>query len=465
MLRNILNTLMIGAIGVALIITGCKKNKDVAPESAGASAFSPQQGGAGTEVLINGENFPYDASKISVTINGIKIPIVRSNEEQILIAIPKDKAIGSGPISIALGDSTIITKNNFTYLRTRTVTTLAGTGERGYQDGPGNQAKFMFTTDWGEERRGGIDVDSALNVYVADPGNQCIRKISPDGKVSTVAGNPTASPDWGINWRLDNGGAGSYNAVVRPTDVKLDSKGNMYVTDDWQGCMVMFEPDGKAHYLGWGGGVNSIAVDEANNTLYLNDCNAGIIYKSAMTNYGPSPADKQQIITGVKWSAGMVVDKKNGDFYLVWHDANKILKYKKDDWSNPTVVAGSGTAGYVDGSALSAQFYYPWGIALDASGNLYVGGNGSAGASADAKDQSVRFIEKATGNVTTFAGAGSAGATDGSFGIATFAGVNSFDGTKMPALFKAPTGVAVDKNGTVYVLDRGNNMVRKIVTE
>lgn len=450
-----------------ILIASCSDDDKPQPVT-GFSEFTPQEGGYGTQVLISGENFPVNTSAISVTINGIDIPIIRSNEEQILVEIPKNKEIGTFPIVVTVNGESFTSSANFTYMRTRTVSTLAGTGERGYQDGPGSEAKFSFTTEWNETRRGGIDVDDDLNVYVSDAANQCIRKIAPDGTVTTVAGQgPNVEiTDWGINWRHENGGTGSYNAQIRPTDVKVDSKGNMYVPDDYIGGMVMFEPDGKAHYLGWGGGINCIAVDEANNTLYLNDHNAGIIYTSSMDNYGPSPAAVTPIISGVQWSAGMVVDKRNGDFYLVYHDANKILRYKRGDWNNPTVVAGSGTEGFLDGSALSARFFYPWGIAMDPDGNLYVAGNGDSQASSSAQDQSIRFIDYNSGFVTTFAGNGSAGYTDGEFAIQSYAGTNSAT-TMLPSSvrFSAPTGVAVDKNGTVYVLDRGNNVVRKIVTE
>lgn len=451
-----------------ILFTGCENEDD--KNSSGQTSvteFLPTQGGYDTKVLIEGENFPIDKSRISVSINGVNIPVVRSNEEQILIEIPKNKEIGSAPIVLTIDGKTFTTATDFQYLRTRTVTTLAGTGERGYQDGPGNQAKFVFTTDWGEARRGGIDVDDNLNVYVSDAGNQCIRKITPDGTVSTVAGpGPIGITDWGINWRFENNGSGSYNAQTRPTDVKVDSKGNMYVTDDYIGGMIMFEPDGKAHYLGWGGGVNCIAIDEENNTLYLNDHNNGIIYKKAMNDYGPFPGAMEAIITGVKWSAGMVVDKRNGDLYLVHHDENKILKYARNDWSNPVVVAGSGQEGNSDGPAQSARFYYPWGIDIDASGNLYIAGNGNATADPSAKDQSIRFVDSSTGTVTTFAGSGSSGYLNGLLYVPSFAGINNSESSLSSTVkFSAPTGVAVDKNGTVYVLDRGNNVVRKIETE
>ena len=84
---------------------------------------------------------------------------------------------------------------------------------------------------------GGIFQMNPGNVYLTDIGNLRVRKIASDGTVTEMAGTGTADDvDWGINWRYDNGGTGSYNAVVRPTDLKVDNKGNMYICDDWTGA-------------------------------------------------------------------------------------------------------------------------------------------------------------------------------------------------------------------------------------
>ena len=157
---------------------------------------------------------------------------------------------GSYPIVISFNGRTLTT-GDFEYKELvfeRTVTTLPGSSEFNIMDG--------------QPRRGGIATDNNGNVYLTDIGNLRVRKIAPDGTVTEMAGTGTAADvDWGLNWRLDNGGAGSYNAVVRPTDLKIDSKGNMYICDDWTSATVRFEPDGKAHYLGWQIAV-SLAIDE-----------------------------------------------------------------------------------------------------------------------------------------------------------------------------------------------------------
>jgi serine/threonine-protein kinase len=103
-----------------------------------------------------------------------------------------------------------------------------------------------------------------------------------------------------------------------------------------------------------------------------------------------------------------------------------------------TTYAGSGTAGATEGALTTAQFAAPAGVAVDAAGDLFV---------ADTNNNKIRLISAASAVVSTFAGSGTAGATDA---------------TGAAASFNHPTGVAVDAAGNVYVADSGNNKIRKI---
>lgn len=84
------------------------------------------------------------------------------------------------------------------------------------------------------------------------------------------------------------------NAVVRPTDLKVDNKGNMYICDDWTGATVCFEPDGKALYLGYQAAI-SLAIDEASNRLYSMKSNGDILLKD-LNDYGGDPASVGNLI-------------------------------------------------------------------------------------------------------------------------------------------------------------------------
>ena len=181
--------------------------------------------------------------------------------------------------------------------------------------------------DW-EYRRGGIAADDNGNVYLTDIGNLRVRKIASDGTVTEMAGTGTADDvDWGINWRYDNGGTGSYNAVVRPTDLKVDNKGNMYICDDWTGATVCFEPDGKALYLGYQAAI-SLAIDEASNRLYSMKSNGDILLKD-LNDYGGDPASVGNLIiagAGAGNCGGMDIDKRTGDLYITNIGTNQIIK-------------------------------------------------------------------------------------------------------------------------------------------
>ena len=131
---------------------------------------------------------------------------------------------------------------------------------------------------------------------------------------------------------------------------------------------------------------------------------------------------------------GVAVDI-NGNVYIADMTNHRIRKITVA--GVVTTLAGSGAAGSTNGTGVSAKFSSPRGVAVDASGNVYV---------ADASNHQIRKITVA-GVVTTLAGSGAAGSTNG---------------TGVSAKFSSPRGVAVDASGNVYVADRSNNAIRKI---
>ncbi len=538
-MKTISYYISIAVILATAVFAGCADDdeKSLSPYFGELSIydFAPNTGKGGTQLLINGEQFPLDVNSISVSINEVLLSILRSNEEQLLVEIPDDEAIGTAPIIIKANGRSVQSDINFVFQKA-TVTGYSpaygkvGTKVRIYVENlpkeiknlsatyngqvaectveegyflvtipetdfgsypivisfngrtlatgnfeyknllfertistlPGSSEFNIMCADW-EYRRGGIAVDDNGNVYLTDIGNLRVRKIAVDGTVTEVAGTGTeADVDWGLNWRFDNGGTGSYNAVVRPTDLKIDSKGNMYICDDWASATVCFEPDGKALYMGWQVAV-SLAIDEANNRLYSMTSNGNILLKE-LDDYGSSPNNHGTIIiSGDGNPGGMDIDKRTGDLYITNIGTNQVIKYVKEQWDSPIVIAGSGKSGHTDGPVNEATFASPWGIAVTADGNILVAGNGTADASTANADQSIRYIDLQTGMVTTFAGSADSGNTDGSFEVLSYGGVNSTIET-LPAAFGAASSVCVDKNGTVYVLDRRNNCVKKMTT-
>ena len=255
------------------------------------------------------------------------------------------------------------------------VSTLAGTGASGATNGQASAATFNDPC--------GLFVDATGNVYVADTGNHLIRKIDASGNVTTLA---PATP---------------FNS---PNGLTLDASGNVYIADSGSSRILKMDTNGNVTVLA---GASS----------------------SGSTN-------GQGTAASFNFPTGLAVDASGNVFVA---DMSNNLIRKIDPSGNVTTFAGSGTQGSANGLGTAASFKSPRGLALDASGNLYV---------ADSGNNLIRKID-ASGNVTTLAGSGVQGA------------VNA-QGTT--ASFTAPSGVSLDKSGNVYVADRGNNLIRKIDT-
>jgi sugar lactone lactonase YvrE len=267
------------------------------------------------------------------------------------------------------------------------MTTLAGSaGVTGSTDGNGSNALFYYPS--------GIAVDSVGNVYVADEYNHTIRKIDTNANVTTLAGTP------GVSGSTD--GIGSSALFYYPTEVAVDSAGNVYVADYFNSTIRKIDTSTNVTTLAGSPGVTG-------------------------TNDGPGSAAL------FNYPYGIAVDT-NGNLYVT-DQLNQTIR-KIDTATNVTTLAGSpGVAGITDGNGSAALFSSPNGLAVDSAGNLYVAG-----------DNTIRFVDTA-GNVTTLAG---------SPGVA-----GSSDGAGNGALFNQAYGMAVDGAGNVYVGDYGNDRVSK----
>lgn len=430
MIKHITNYTLAACILLCVaLLQGCKKD-NADPHDASVpvvvNKFYPTKGGSGTEILITGKNFTNDTTNVTVTIGGMEVKVLSCNSTGIMVVVPKK--CKSGLLEIKIGSSTVSTSvEPFIYTTTRTVTTLAGSGTPGFANGKGKDAQFNFSNpDW--QRSAGIVVDDKLNVYVADPGNHCIRKIDSAGNVTVLAGNPN------VSGYAD--GKGSAANFALPYGLALDAQGNLYSADPANWDIRKITPDGEATAIAWGSAAPWFtAVDPTTQKVYYACYDGGTVVCT----------DGTTIISGLAY-AGEIAFDNQGNLFLAGYNNNLIKKYTAGTWVGST-IAGTGVYGYVDGAGTMAQFANPWGIAIDADNNLYIAGNPQ---SWHCPDESVRFIEAGTWKVSTFAGSGTAGYADG-FGSV--------------ALFQSPSGVAVDKNGTVYVLDKMNNCIRKIVSE
>jgi sugar lactone lactonase YvrE len=239
-----------------------------------------------------------------------------------------------------------------------TVTTLAGSGKQGSDDGKGTAASFFFPT--------ALTADANGVVYVADTHNNMIRKISQDGTVTTIAG------------RISSEVAKYRDTVVRfdnPYGIAVDKAGNVFVAD-WERDMIKkISPDGKVSAFAGNG--EKGAKDEKG---------------AAATFYLPE---------------GLATDKA-GNVYAADCYNNMIRKISPD--GVVTTLAGKAAKGANDGRGKAASFSHPDGLAVDAGGNVYV---------ADVGNNKIRKITP-DGTVSTVAGTGKRGADDGPAKTATF---------------------------------------------
>lgn len=323
----------------------------------------------------------------------------------------------------------------------QTVSTFAGSGAAGFNNATGTSAQFNSPT--------GTAVDAAGNIYVADKLNHRIRKITSAGVVTTLAGSGVAG---------FNNATGTAAQFDQPNGVAVDGAGNVYVADAGNhrirkitsvGVVTTLSGSGMGGFNdGASGAVSqfnfpySVALDGAGNVYVADFLNHRIrvvdpVSGAASTLAGSGTAgfmDATGAAAQFNFPTGVALDGA-GNVYVADQLNNRIRRITSA--GVVTTLAGSGTAGFANGTGISAQFSNPAGVALDGAGNVYV---------ADQGNNRIRSITPA-GVVSTLAGSGSAG---------------FMDATGLTAQFNAPAGVAVDGTGNVYVADQSNHRIRMI---
>jgi sugar lactone lactonase YvrE len=280
------------------------------------------------------------------------------------------------------------------------INTYAGTSTWGYQD---NVARASATF----RNPAGLALDSAGNIYVADSVNQVIRKITPTA-VTTIAGN-------GASGASGDHGLATAATLNNPTGVALDDAGNLYIADQGNGLIRRVDAVSGVITTVAGGGT-TLLTSSARNVLAQNAFLSGPAAVAVDVSGNLFLSDSfHQVVLRVDAVTGLI-----------------------------TVYAGGGPGGGSDGlgdgaAATSALFNNPTGLALDASGNLYI---------ADSGNNRIRMVNASTGVVTSVAGTGAFGyAGDG--------------GAATSAWLATPMGVRLDAAGNLYIVDFGNNVIRQ----
>lgn len=300
--------------------------------------------------------------------------------------VPATQASLALPFGVAVDNAgnLFITEYNSSQIRKVSpdgiMTTIAGSGQHGSSDGPAASAQFSDPR--------GIAVAANGDLYIADTANELIRKVSKDGIVSTVAGT-----HFGFDFSGDGGPA--VNATFRfPYDVAVDGKGTIYVADNGNERIRAVTPDGMIDTIAGNGGFRNSPDGAPATNLYL---------------FAPF---------NISFDA-------QGNL-LIADSANARIRRVNVDGSTQT-IAGTGVAGYTPGftSGIATQTLLasPRMVVADSRGYIYL------------SDYNVGAVYRL--------------APDGTL-------------TRLNATLKNPLGLAVDKNGNLYIADLADNRILKV---
>lgn len=311
------------------------------------------------------------------------------------------------------------------------VTTLSGVSDMGSRDGVGEAARFFYPE--------GAVVAANGTLFIADTYNDTIRRIAPDGTVSTFAGK--------VQTPGDVDGSATEARFNGPATLALDQHGNLFVADEGNGTIRKITPSGQVITLANGYAFKfpeGVAVDRAG-TVYVGDSNDNTIEKIApsgeVTVLAGSPgktgaADGKGSKARFSYPAGIALDS-TGNIYVADENNNAIRKVTPR--GVVTTLAGGRGQGSRDGKGSLASFRGPTAVAVDAAGNVFVSDYGNS---------TLRKVT-AAGFVTTLAG------------LARTQGW--VDDTGAAARFVNPFGITVDAAGSLYLCDVNNDTIRKAV--
>jgi uncharacterized protein (TIGR03437 family) len=361
------------------------------------------------------------------------------------------------------------------------VTRVAGTGVASYL-GDGGSALLAELNLWAISlpEISGLALDSAGNLYIADTGNQRIRKVAPNGIITTIAGT-------GSKGYSGDGGPAVNAQLYDPTGLAVDGSGNLYIADSYNYCVRKIAPSGiittiagPAQGLLVPGG---IAVDQ-NGNLYITDQYASELFRM-------TPDGSVTTLASVQHPTAVAIDS-SGDIFV-----SQFLFVQKVSASGALIpIAGNGSNIFAGdgGPALQASVQNIFALAVDGDGNIFV---------ADTGNNRVRKIDT-SGNIKTVVGVGPSGiipvnndflltpsavALDkagntwisdpqhnqilkldagGNLTVAAGVGTDGFSGDGGPAIkaqLSRPAEIAVDSSGNAFFRDNGNSRIRKIALD
>jgi hypothetical protein len=388
----------------------CSANADTTVDCVIGVTFKPTQPGPdASTLLINGSS-----TGASVGLNGtgnaatVSIDPGSTTQLSSTLSTSAQQVAADGGGNLYVAD----TGNNQVLLYPAgggSVKVVAGGNGSGYSGDNGTATSAKLNAPKG------VAVDSAGNVYIADSGNNVVRRVDRvSGFIATFAGGassvcPLASDAYGDNC------PNAQTNFSSPSGVATDNSGNVYISDTGHNAIRTLSPNGYSYLYG-GGTVCAAATD----------------------TYGDGCSAKQATFAS---PAGLTVDAAN-NLYVADTGDNLIRKIA---WitGNITAVAGNGQAGTGGdgGSAITAQLSGPLGVAIDAAGDLFIADTGNNG---------LRIVNPVSGNISTLVG------------ILGSAGTGTVPGIATKVMLKGPRGVAISGQGTIALADSANTRLLQI---
>ncbi|EGK00223.1 IPT/TIG domain-containing protein [Dysgonomonas gadei] len=423
------------AISIAVAIFSCssdsnKKDEYDPNKPVTVSKFFPQTGGMASKLVIEGNNFGSDPSSIKVFFNQKEAAVVSVENERIYLLVPRLPGKDC-VIKVQIGTQEVEFEDTFSYIEKYAVTTIAGQpGTSEFKEGT------LATAQFGDLQY--VSVDKENNVFLA-------QRKDAGPAVCAVLNEATGLVTY-LFTGTDNLNVPTVNTQTQVVYVPLDAGDTFYElnpANQWIAKTRLIQhPSSEQQAAGmvdfrsidW---KHSFAFSDYDNMIYTR------AYRGDLIKIDPETRVGQLVASNLE----------SGDSYLVAHPLRPeilyiaytqrhcIYTYNLATNEHLLFAGAPGQPGWSDGRVSDAEFNLPRQMTLDLEGNLYI---------ADEGNHCIRMIDK-DGIVTTPIGQpGQEGYMDGSPEI---------------ALFKKPRGVAVDKNGDVYIADYGNRCLRKLTLQ
>ena len=440
MRKNVLFFMLLGIFSGISSLTSCNKDDleqtPYDPEQPiGLESYSPKEGGVGTQLIIRGENFGYDASKVKVWLDNDEdraARVISARGNRIYAVIPA--RAGTGKVTVSIDDGggnsqTVQFEDEFQYEFQSNLSTLCGGAREEDVDGAFNVAQFV------RPYRLALD-DENQQLFVLECDNsKCLRIVD-------LANETVSTP-----WRAP----GLHNLRTLCFGINTDT---LFVGVEGGSAnlstVYLLRTDGFVRHKTYAqqSGSNASTVNPVDGELFINNYYDGYIYHYNRETHTMEPqvrAFNTNTDFTYCWSAD------GSDLFALSVNVSTIVKmdynFETKQLSEPIAWVGNGTNGYSDGIGLEALINLPFQMCNGGENEYFL---------ADTYNHCIRRIvenpEAGTATVTTYAGVG------GQEGYT--------EGVPTEALLRYPVGVAAAKDGsTVYVADKDNNRIVKITVE